>query len=261
MALIASTCVQANEPRPIYARPAATAEGFRLDSYFEYYDGLLMQEAEDLKGWTAGFDLTLPLTSTMALRLLLPVRTEADATIIGTGQDIEIEGWMGVFDFASLYFEHQLSGTQGQPSRFAYYLGFGSRTSTLKTGTHDEYQHQGRNFQVGGRYDYKADSGSLFVDTGVRWYEPSDDLNPGDPGNDSFWLLTIRTAWLWNGTGTFTPGVELVVDAGESYLSASVVPEIIWQPSDFFHARLGVPLGVSSDAPDYGGQVEISLNF
>jgi hypothetical protein len=257
----ASNPLAAAEPRPIYARPATTAESFTLDSYIEYFDGMLMQEAEDLKGWTAGLDFTLPLTDYIQIRFLLPVRTEADAVIIDTGEDIKIEGFNGVFDFATLFFEHQLTGRNGEPGRFAYYLGYGSRTAALETGKKDEYHHQGTSYQIGGRYDYQADSGRLFLDAGLRWYEPSDDLNPGDVLKDNFLLTTLRAAWLWSGTGKLTPGVEIILDATDGYTSASVVPEIIWQPSDLIHARLGIPLGVTSDAPDYGGQIEISFNF
>ena len=47
--------------RPLYARPATTATSFNADAYYEYFEGLTLQAAVDVDGWTMGFDFTVPV--------------------------------------------------------------------------------------------------------------------------------------------------------------------------------------------------------
>ena len=248
--------------RPIHTRPAATVKSFYLDAYVEYFDGLLMQEATDVKGWTAGLDFTFPFRDNMQIRFQLPVRTEAEAFLLLDESIIDLEGWTGIYDYAALYLEHQLSGGGGEPGNFSYYLGIGFRTSALKTGTEDEFLHRGRTYHMGIRYDYQAENGSsaYFIDTGLRTYAETDDLNPNSMSKDKFNMMIVRAGWLHPGT-SFTPGVEVVADLGDDYSNITLVPEIIWHGSDVFHARLGLAVGASSDAPDYGGEIMVTFNF
>ena len=46
----AAGSVAAEIERPLYARPATTTESFNMDAYFEYFDGLALQEAVELEG-------------------------------------------------------------------------------------------------------------------------------------------------------------------------------------------------------------------
>jgi hypothetical protein len=52
-----------------------------------------------------------------------------------------------------------------------------------------------------------------------------------------------------------------VADLGDGYTNIMLVPEIIWRSGDVFQAKLGLAVGLSPDAPDYGGEIEVSFNF
>lgn len=256
--------VRANDfTRPVFARPATTASGLLLEGFFETFEGLSLQEAVDLDGWTAGLDFTFPFNSSMQLRFLLPVRTEADGVFVDSGEDVEIEGWGGTFDFATVYFEHQLMGVEDSSNtRLAWFGGFGHRTGVLETDTPDRYNHQGRSIHLGVRYDRVLENaGTLFLDTEFRFYERSDDLNPGDLIDDTFWLTTITAAWLGAPLGAVTPGVELMADIADNYTAASIVPEVIIRGSKTLDLKLAVPVGLSADAADWGAQFRLTLAF
>ncbi len=258
----AAGSVAAEIERPLYARPATTTESFNMDAYFEYFDGLALQEAVELEGWTAGFDFTFPLNRSMQLRFLLPLRTEAEGTLVDGGDDVDIDGWGGTYRFASLYFEHQLVGVDGGPNRLSYQLGAGHRTAVLETSIGDKYNHRGRSLHAGLRYDRLLASGSaLLADLEIRSYEESDDLNPGNLNDDRFFLVKFAGGWIGSGRGRISPALELTADLVEDYFAASVVPEVFLRTSDSLSLKFGVPVGITADAPDWAAQVRLSLDF
>ena len=249
-------------PRPLFARPATTAKSFYMDAFIEYFDGLALQEAVDLEGWTAGLDFTLPFRRGMQIRLLLPVRTEADAVLVDDGEDISIEGWGGTFRFATLFFEHQVVGLDAGPDRLSYFLGYGNRTAVLNTGTPDRYNHQGRSIHGGLRYDrLLSGGGRLIFDGEIRSYEVSDDLNPENLIDDRFLLGTFNAAWIGKRYGAVTPALELTTNIIDSFFAASLVPEVILRGTDTFEFKFGIPVGLTSDASDWGAQFRLTVNL
>jgi hypothetical protein len=249
-------------PRPLFARPATTAQSFYMDAFIEYFDGLPLQEAVDLEGWTAGLDFTLPFRPGMQIRLLLPVRTEADATLVDGGDDISIEGWGGTFRFATVFFEHQVVGLDAGPNRLSYFLGYGNRTAVLNTGTPDRYNHDGRSLHGGLRYDRLLGSGGrLILDGEIRSYEASDDLNPASLTDDRFLLFTFNAAWIGAQRGIVTPALELTTNTIGNFVAASLVPEVILHASDALEFKFGIPLGLTAEAPDWGAQFRLSATL
>ena len=261
LGMVASPVVADDINRPVFARPATTVDAFLLEGFLETFDGLDLQEAVALDGWTAGLDFTFAFRPGMQFRFLLPVRTEAEGVFVSNGEETDIEGWGGTFDFASLFFEHQLIGVDDNgPNRFGWFIGIGNRTANLETGTPDRYNHQGRSFHLGVRYDRRLQQlGTLFLDTEFRYYDPSDDLNPGDLLDDTFWLGTVTAAWLLPSRGALTGGVELINEFGEDWYAASLAPEIILAGSEKLDLKLAVPIGLSSDAPNWGTQFRLTL--
>lgn len=247
--------------RPLIARPATTTTVFNLDVYGTYVDGQSLQEAEDFRGWTVGLDATVPLNRAMQLRVLLPVRTEGEAVLRAGGEDIDIEGWGGLFDYGTLFFEHQLRGRDGGPNRFAYSLGIGWRTGVLETGTPDKYNHQGRSLHLGGRYERRLKAGTLLVDAEYRSYEVSDDLNPANLNDDRFNLFRLTGAWMGVRRGALTPAVELTTEVVEDYVAVSVVPELFLRTGRTVEIKLGAPVGLTADAPDWGASLRATLAF
>jgi hypothetical protein len=257
-----SSAFAAEVERPLYARPATTATSFNVDAYYEYFEGLTLQEAVDVDGWTAGFDFTVPLNRSMQLRLLLPLRTEADGVLVAGGGDVDIEGWGGTFRFASLHFEHQVMGREGGANRLSYALGIGNRTAALETSIGDKYNHQGRSAHVSLRYDRILDrGGALLMDFEVRSYEESDDLNPGNLNDDRFWLFKLAGGWIGASRGRLTPALELTADVVEEFVAVSVVPELFLGATENFSVKFGVPVGITSDAPDWAAQFRLGLAF
>lgn len=248
--------------RPLYARPATTTTSFNMDGYFEYFDGLTLQEAVDVEGWTAGLDFTFPLNQTMQLRFLLPLRTDAEGVLVEGGGDVDIEGWGGTFRFASLHFEHQLLGAGGGANRFSYALGIGNRTAVLETTTGDKYNHQGRSLHASLRYDRILDAGgALLLDFELRSYEESDDLNPGNLNDDRFFLIKLAGGWIGPERGRLRPALEVTADVVEDYVAVAAVPELFVAASDSFSLKLGIPVGITSDAPDWAAQARFTLTF
>jgi hypothetical protein len=249
-------------PRPLHATPATTQRSFTMDAFVRYFDGLRLQEAREVEGWTAGLEFAFPFRRGMQLRFLLPARTEADGTLVETGGDIEIEGWGGTFDFATLTFEHQLVGLEGGPNRFAWFVGAGHRTAVLETDTPDRYNHRGRSLHLGVRYDRLTNTGSVwYLDTEVRLYEESDDLHPGSLSDDSFWFGEVTAAWMGRPRGVLRPGLELATQVTQSFFAASLVPELILGGSGALALNFGLPVGVTSDAPDWGAQLRLSVSL
>ncbi len=249
-------------PRPLYARPATTTTSFNVDAYAEYFDGLALQEAVALEGWTAGLDFTLPFATGIQVRFLLPLRTDAEGVLVNGGEDIDVKGWGGTFRFASLFFEHQVVGREGGRDRFGYFVGIGNRTAVLETGTPDRYNHRGRTVNVGVRYDRLLEGGSiLLLDTELRFYEESDDLNPGNLRDDTFFLAKITAGWIGSARGALTPALELTADVVEGYVAVSVVPEVYLLGGRLADLKFGVPLGITSDAPDWGAQFRLTFTF
>ncbi|MGE0623089.1 MAG: hypothetical protein AB7I04_11415 [Pseudomonadales bacterium] len=248
--------------RPLIARPATTSRRFNMDVYATYVEGLALQEADDFRGWTVGLDFTLPLTRAMQLRALLPVRTEGEAVLRASDEDIDIEGWSGLFDFGTLFFEHQLVGRDGGANRFAYYLGMGWRTGVLETDTPDKYNHQGRSIHLGGRYERRFVAGStVLVDAEYRSYEISDDLNPANLNDDRFNLFRLTGAWMGAKRGVLRPAVELTAQAVEDWLPVSVVPELFLLTGSTMTVKFGIPVGLTADAPDWGAEMRATLAF
>jgi hypothetical protein len=248
--------------RPLYARPATTTSSFNMDLYWQYYDGLDLQEAKDFKGWTAGADFTLPLNDSMQLRFLLPVRTDARGQLLDSGEPTDLKGWGGTFQFGTIFFEHQLVGTDGGPNRFGYFLGAGWRVARLETSTYDWYNHQGRSIHAGVRYDrLLARGGTVLLNAEVRSYEVSDDLNPSSLYHDSFILTQLNAAWIGTRRGRLSPAVELTTNIVNDYVAASVVPEVFLRAGKVIELKLGVPVGLTADAPDWGTELKVSVTF
>ncbi len=249
--------------RPLIARPATTTRKLNMDVYGTYVDGLALQEAKDFRGWTVGLDFTLPISRWMQLRLLMPVRTEGKAVITAGDIDSDIKGWSGIFDFGTLFFEHQLTGRDGGPGRFAYSLGLGWRTGVLETDTPDKYNHQGRNALLGVRYERRFSGGSTaLLDAQYRYYEVSDDLNPASLHHDTFNFIRLTGTWMGPRRGVFRPAVELNSEfVPKGYIALSIVPEVFFRPANAFEIKVGVAAGLTSDAPDWGTEMRATILF
>jgi hypothetical protein len=101
----------------------------------------------------------------------------------------------------------------------------------------------------------------LLADLELRFYEESDDLNPGNLDDDRFFLLKFAGGWIGSPRGRLTPALELTADVVEDYFALSLVPELYLRTSDVLSLKLGVSVGVTSDAPNWGAQLRLSLNL
>lgn len=256
--LLSQTSLADDHRTPLIARSAATSDGFYGAVRFDYFDGLDLQEATDLSGWTTALDGTIPISPSMQLRVLLPFRTEAKGTLVKDGTDIEVDGWGGTYDYTSLFFEHQLLGGSAGINHFSYFVGFGARTAVLNTSTPDRYNHTGRSLHLGFRYTRKMNRARLFVDSEFRRYERSDDLNPGDLRKDDFEMFLLTFSWLADASSRHTPAIELTTRKADNYTDIALVPEYLISVSSSLELKLGLPIGLSAQAPNYGAKVELA---
>ncbi|HEY5647066.1 MAG TPA: hypothetical protein VIS76_14035, partial [Pseudomonadales bacterium] len=103
--------------------------------------------------------------------------------------------------------------------------------------------------------------GVLLLDAEYRSYEISDDLNPANANDDRFNLFRLTGAWMGPRRGALTPAVEVSMDVVQDYVAAVAVPELFLRAGDTVELKLGVPVGISRDAPDWGAQLRATLVF
>jgi hypothetical protein len=251
------------ERRPIVTRYAKTASSVQVDVTGRYFTQVQMQEADHFDGWGVDLDFTVPFHRTMQFRLLLPIYTDGDAREKETHEDIDIHGYGGVFDFATLFFEQQILAESHAGYNLGYYLGFGYRTDRLKTNIGDYYNHRGRNALAGVRADHWFQGPDIHVlgKLGARYYFDSDDLNP--VGGDEFWLFEGDAAAVFKPWyGRIYPAVELLYRGIETdYVELSLVPELILAASASVDVKVGGLVGLTNDGEQWGARLQLSGRF
>lgn len=257
--------------RPMETGYAKTLSGVTVDGWFESFTGVELDEVEDFDGWTAGLDLTIPFMERFQVILSIPVRTEGDAVVkddhwIMPGEDIDIEGNGGVFDFVSLSFEHQLFHEKADGYNLSYYVGYGGVADALDTGLvrpngidDDKINHNGRNLFAGVKVDDDRWGVHMLGNLGLRYYE-SDDLFPG---GDEAILLDLKGAVIFNPWGErLYPVLELTYMGDFSDVNQiTLIPELIYAINPDVELKAGMPIGLGGTGNEFGGQAELSVRF
>ncbi|MGB5648997.1 MAG: hypothetical protein WBM59_02870 [Sedimenticolaceae bacterium] len=241
---------------PLYTKSAQRYASFVFDAYAEYYTDRKFQEIDGVDATELRIDLAAPILSRGQLRLSLPFYTDGDGEYIESGDSTDISGSGGTFNFATISYEHQFMDAAQDKVDLMGYIGVGHRTARLKTSNGDYMNHRGNNAEVGIRLDHAVNpSMMLMSDIGYQYYWDTDDLNPSG-GGDNFGNLVASAALIKNDR-PLKPALELIYRGNfGDYNNLAVVPELIYSFSEV-DLKLGIPVGLTSDADDYG----VTLGF
>jgi len=241
---------------PLYTKSAKVYNSFVVDAYIEYYRGRQFQEIEDVDATELRIDLTVPVLSRGQLRFSLPFYTDGDGVRISDGGKTDLSGNGGTFNFASLGYEHQFLDAANDSIDLIAYAGLGFRTAKLKTDNGDYMNHRGKNAEVGVRLDGSINPSLMLLgDLGYQYYWDTDDLNPSG-GDDKFGHL-VASAAIIKHDDDLKPALELTYRGNfGDYNNLAIVPELIYS-FDAVDLKLGIPVGLTNDADDYG----VTLGF
>lgn len=255
---------------PIKTRFAQTNSNITVELTAYRFSDVTLDEADQFDGWSSSFEITLPFNDSMQFRLSVPFYTDGDARLTNpgrpdTGQNIEINGHGGVFDFTTLQFEQQLMSSTHSNYNLAYYLGGGIRTDRLDTTTvgEDFYNHRGRVLQLGIKMDAPVfdDDTQWLLNSGIRYYFDTDDLHY--QGKSDFTFADIKSAllfkpWLKN----IQPMLELTYlgDFG-NYHDISLIPEVVIPFSHSVSLKFGGILGLTNDGNQAGAIGSLAIGF
>jgi hypothetical protein len=258
---------------PIFARYAQTYHVPTLNLGVEYFRDKPMEEMDDFDGYTVTLDFTYPIDDVSQVELLLPLYTdgEGDYNKPGNafdGRSLDVDGYGGVRDFASLIYERRLSWLEDKSDiNIAWLVGAGIRLDTLDAKHNgelvDEFNHKGHNFQVGLKMDTDIRGGAMTLIANLRYvmFRDTDDINL--TGDDiDFEVLYATGAIMFNKYGRLTPVLELLLEEDfEDYTSFSLSPGIIYTMSDGLDIKFGAPFRLTDDGQKYAGELELTYRF
>lgn len=254
--------------QPISTHFAQTQSEISLDLSANSFSDVELDEVDKFDGWSAALDLTVPLNNHKQIRLSLPFYTDGDARLTKpgqplTGKTIDINGNGGVFDYATLQYEHQVRFANKSDYNLAYTAGFGMRTQRLETTTGDYFNHTGKIILIGAKADSHIYDGEakMLINAGLRVYYDADDLNPEN--KDSWTWADIKTAVIFGMWGEHTQPVIEVTYLGDfsDYNALSLVPELIFPFTDSVSLKLGGIIGLTDDGNQSGAVGSLSLSF
>jgi hypothetical protein len=260
--------------QPIFTRYAETVKTFSFNATARVFNDVQLQEADRYDGWGVDADLTvrIPYTKHFQVRVMWPFYTEGDARLIDpghkdTGRRINVRGYGGTFDYASVELAYQLLDESKHYFNASVYGGAGERQRILWTDSvdHDIYNHQGDYALFGVRADWHYGNDWRFVlNLGARDYFKSDDLNPeGTGSNDEFYLSDFSVAAIYHPWKCpVFPVAELVYQTTFSdYNSVLFVPEVIVGVCKNFEIKAGATVGLTGDGESYGGRFQATTHF
>lgn len=250
---------------PIVTRPATTAQNLSVIANAKYFNDVDLEEADQFDGYGVDAEVIYPLTSTIQVRLILPLYTKGEARLLDppTHETIDIDGTGGTFEFPGFLFDHQLLKEADSGFNLAWFLGAGKVVppdwGILDASHGDRFNHQGKQYRLGLKADGSFSGGRWLANAGVRSYQGSDDMNPARDG-DSFVHYELMGALLFDRSSSrYTPGVEMIYTGdGSKYNSVLVIPQVILPIDNRLALKVGVPLGLTSDGERWGLRVQLS---
>ena len=260
--------------QPISTRYAQTQDAISIEAGATTFSDIELEEADGFDGWSAGAEVVVPLkvvSERMQVRLLIPFYTDGDATITDpelpdVGEDIDIDGNGGLYDFAIAQFEHQLFTLKDDDFNAAYYAGWGKVIESLDTTTSDKdlYNHSGKVTVGGIKYDHPVSllgsESQLLLNAGFRYYYETDDLHPDD--EDDFIWADLRGAIVFESIGELiVPVLELSFLGDSDYSDLQLQPQVIIPFNDNVSIKLGGYVGLLSDGSDGGGTAILAIGF
>lgn len=258
---------------PMYTSFAGTGSRIEGKLGIESFSDVELDEVDSFDGWTATAEVSMPFADRFRLRLVYPFKTDGDATIKDDqpafpGEDVDIEGNGGVYDFLTLTFEHQLFFASDRGYNLAYYLGGGTKADRLDTTkydpwdkTYDVFNHTGNIFQGGVKFDRQHSFGRVVANLGLRYYWSSDDIYPG--GNkDSFAAADFRAAVVFAPWKMIYPVIEVTYFGDFSDLNQlTLIPELLFSMGKHVELKAGASVGLGGTGNQLGGQAQMVVYF
>ena len=271
--LMAGGLVQAGNrtPEPILTLSPEIGDDIEIKFSYESFNGVELDEVEDFDGWTAMAETSMPFMDKFRLRISYPFKTKGEATVkkehsAMPGQNIDVDGNGGVFDFLTFTFEHQLSKLEDDGYGLGYYIGGGSVPAPLDTTLarpgigFDAINHNGTVFFAGVKMDRQHSFGHGIVNFGLRYYGASDDLNPGN--NDQFIVADLKAAMMFNPWGSVLPVVELTYLGDFSGMNQLTLhPELVFSIGNSVDLKAGASVGLGGNGSDFGGRAQAVFKF
>ena len=182
------------------------------------------------------------------------------------GESIDIDGNGGVFDFATLVLQRELSRTDESAVNSSIYFGGGTRSASLDTDSddNDSYNHNGHVARLGFNLDNARADRDLRLQASLdgRYYFKSDDLNPSDNGTE-FFLMNLSAAAVYNAEGFIKPVFEVLysTDFNDRQI-IQAVPQLIVPLWDRVEIKAGYAFGHSDgEGSTQTGTIRTSFSF
>ncbi len=270
--LLAGQSLAGTVTEPIRTQYADIGDQMELKLGWQSFKGMEVDEVEDLEGWTAIAEFSIPLADKFRLRLSYSFKTDAEATVkdnqpMQQGEKVDVEGNGGVYDFLTLTFEHQLMFAEDTGYNLSYYVNGGRVPGRLHTtkrdlidpSQFDPMNHTGMVFGGGVRFDRVHSFGQLLANVGLRYYSDSDDLHPD--GDASFPALDVKLAVVFSPWGALYPAVEVTYLGDFSSLNQfSVIPELLYTYK-IMDLKAGAEIGVGGTGNELGALLQASVRF
>lgn len=240
------------ELQPIYSLNARNAQRITVNLTYDNFSNVSLEEADEFDGYTTTAELVVPFGKDKGweVRLEVPFHTEGEATVISTNESIDIEGDAGVFNFANIVLQREISTADKCPVNTSLYMGYGRRTQYLETTIDDVYNHTGNFYRLGFNIDNARADRDLRVQASLdsRYYFDSDDLNPSDNGTE-FYIVNLSGGVVYNADWFIKPAFEVLysTDFGDRSI-IQAVPEFIIPIGDMLEIKGGFAFGESDGA-------------
>jgi len=255
------------ELEPIYTRNARNVQRITVNLTYDNFRNVALEEANEFDGYTAKAEIIVPFgeEKKWEVRFDYPFKTDGDAKVIATGESVDIDGPTGVYDFATLVLQRELSRVEKCLVNSSIYFGGGMRPARLNTSLEDEvYNHTGRVARLGFNIDNARRDRNIRLQTSLdgRYYFDSDDINPSDNGTE-FFLMNLSGAAVYNAKGFIKPAFEVLysTDFNDRQI-IQAVPQLIVPLWDRLEIKAGYAFGHSDgEGSTQTGTIRTTFSF
>jgi len=238
------------ELEPLYTRNARNVQSVTLNLNYDNFTNVRMEEAKEFDGYTTKVEGIFPFGADKRweVRLEIPFYTKGDAWGIKAQQEIDIDGKSGVFDFANIVLQRELSTADKGPVNTSAYFGYGRNLVALDTSIKDKYNHRGQQVRLGFNVDNARADRDLRLQASFdgRYYFDTDDLNPSDDGVN-FYLMNLSGGAVYNADSFVKPAFEVLysTDFGDRQI-VQAIPQLIIPIKDIAEIKGGYAFGHSN---------------